>query len=140
MIDALVGGTLYGRAQARTSKNGQPYVTAKVRAPMRDGESLFINVVAFSASVVQTLLALEESDAVALAGELKAHAYLNKAGEPRPSIDLLAHGVLTAYHVKRKRETVKAAKAGASQSTPEAPHSEPESAQPEAGFNDEIPF
>ena len=144
MIDALVAGTLYGRAQSRTSKNGQPYVTAKVRTPMRDGESLFINVVAFSASVVQALLALDEHDAVALVGELKASAYLDKSGQPRPSVDLLAHGVVTAYHITRTRQAMKRAKG----SGPELPQLEPapearsdqQPAPVEQEFNDALPF
>lgn len=55
-IDALVSDTLQGKPQARTSKNGNPFATTTVRAPMRsssgqDGESAatYVSVIASSA-------------------------------------------------------------------------------------------
>ncbi|WP_343549126.1 single-stranded DNA-binding protein [Ralstonia sp.] len=106
MIDGLVSGKLYGKAEARTGKNDRPYVTAKVRATDGDGESVFINVVAFSDSVQAALLALDDGDSVALSGTLKARAWIDRQGEARPSLDMVAAAVLTAYHVSRKRKAV----------------------------------
>ena len=141
MIDALIGGELYDKPQARTAKNGNPFATAKVRASTRDGEALFVNIIAFSTTAVSALLALSDGDSVAVAGELTAGGYLDKTGEPRPSLELLAHQVLTQYHVQRKRAAVKDQDGGpreaASQATPK-PASEP--MQREAEFDDSIPF
>ena len=109
MIDALIAGRLYGTPQTRTSKAGNTFVTAKVRTPMANGESAFVNVVAFSDSAKAALLALGDGDAVAIAGELKLGAYTDKEGTPRPSADLTAHQVLTEYHVARKRKAVSGA-------------------------------
>ncbi len=107
MIDVLVQGRLHRAAQQRTSKTGSPFVTATVRVPTKDGTSIFVSVIAFSESAVTALLALEDGDAVALAGELTPKVYTPRdGGEPRPSLDLLAHAVLSPYHVKRRREAI----------------------------------
>lgn len=103
MMDALIGGTLHGAPKSRTSQNGNAYTTAIVRAPCRDGTVIFVNVITFSRTVSTALQALAEGDSVAIAGELTPKVYVPQGGEPRPSVDLLAHQVLTAYHVGRKR-------------------------------------
>jgi single-stranded DNA-binding protein len=106
MIDALIAGRLYGKPQARTSKAGNAFATAKVRTPMANGESAFVNVIAFSDSTRAALLALGEGDSVAIAGELKVGTYTDKEGAARPSLDLTAFVVTTEYHVARKRKAV----------------------------------
>ena len=116
MIDALIQGTLYKVPQARTASNGRRFATANVRTPTKDGTAIFVNVIAFAEGAVTALLALEDGDAVALAGELTPKVYTPRdGGEPRPSLDLVAHKVLTEYHVARKRKAVTDAK------QPEAP-------------------
>lgn len=106
MLDALIAGRLLGTPQARTAKNGRPFVTARVRTPTRDGETLLVNVVAFHASVIEALAALEDGEAVALAGELTVGTWTADDGTVRPSLSLTAHGVLSEYHVQRKRHAV----------------------------------
>ena len=106
MIDALIAGRLYGKPQSRTSKNGNAFATAKVRTPMANGESAFVNVIAFSDLAKTALLALSEGDSVAMAGELKVSTYTDKDGAAKPSLDLIAHAVLTEYHVARKRKAM----------------------------------
>jgi len=107
MIDGLIGGTVYGAPQSRTAQNGSAFVTAKVRAATGDGEALFVNVITFSDSAGTALLALAEGDSVALAGALTPKAWTDKHGEARPALDMVAHSVLTAYHVQRKRKAVR---------------------------------
>ena len=51
---------------------------------------------------------LGDGDSVALAGELKPKVWVDKEGTARPAIDLVAHALLTAYHVSRKRRVVAA--------------------------------
>lgn len=103
MIDGLIAGKLYGTAQTRTGQNGKTFVTAKVRATASDGESLFVNVITFSDSTSAALLALEDGDAVSLAGTLTPKVWTDKHGDARPALDMVAHAALTAYHVRRKR-------------------------------------
>lgn len=45
-IDALVTGRIVGQPQQRTSKNGNPFTTCKVRVPSGE-DSTFCNVIAF---------------------------------------------------------------------------------------------
>ncbi len=107
MIDALIAGRLYGKPAERTSASGNQYVTAKVRVSTRDGEAPFVSVIAFNRNAVTALLALGDGDSVCLTGELTAKAYSGKAGEPKPSLELLAHQCLTEYHVARRRNAIR---------------------------------
>ncbi len=103
MIDALIAGRVYGTPAERTSKTGKPFAVAKVRAAAGDGESIFVNVVAFDQAPCKALLARAEGDSVALSGSLTPKVWTDREGNTRPSLDLVAHQVLTSYHVTRKR-------------------------------------
>lgn len=111
MIDALVGGKLYGKPAQRTGNSGKPFVVCKVRTPLAEGETVFVNCVAFDKGVQSVLLALDDGDSVSLSGALTPKVWTDKNGEARPSLDLVAHAVLTAYHVTRKRAAMKPAPA-----------------------------
>ncbi|WP_064736132.1 single-stranded DNA-binding protein [Azohydromonas australica] len=107
MIEALISGKVYGRPEQRVGNNsGKPFVTAKVRAATSGGEALFVNVLAFDAIAQAALLALSDGDAVSLAGTLTPKVWTDREGQPRPSLDLVASRVLSAYQVKRKRDAV----------------------------------
>lgn len=106
MIDGLIAGKLHGQPAERTGANGKPFVTAKVRAAGGDGEALFVNVITFSRSVGDALLALGDGDSVALSGTLTPKVWTDKQGATRPALDMVAHAVLTAYHVERKRRAM----------------------------------
>ncbi|TDN69315.1 single-stranded DNA-binding protein [Paraburkholderia sp. BL10I2N1] len=106
MIDGLVGGRLYGEAQIRTGQNGKRFVTCKVRATAGDGETLFVNVIAFDDDVQTALLALSDADSVALTGALTPKVWTDKNGLVKPALDMVAHGLLTAYNVRRKRQAL----------------------------------
>ncbi|MEZ0191707.1 single-stranded DNA-binding protein [Ralstonia solanacearum] len=106
MIDGLIGGKVYGKPGERTGQSGKRFVTAKVRAAAGDGEALFVNVIAFDGDAQAALLALEDGDSVSLSGALTPKGWTDKNGEARPALDMVAHAVLTAYQVKRKRRAV----------------------------------
>jgi hypothetical protein len=125
MIDAIVARRLHGSPKSRTSKSGQRYATAVVRASLRDGTAIFCNIITFAESAVTALLALADGDSVALSGELTPKVYVPQSGDPRPSLDLLAHAVVSPFSVTRKRRAALAAAA-----TP---------ASGELPFNDELP-
>lgn len=110
MIDALVSGKLYGTPQERTASTGSPFVTLKVRAVAGDGGSVFVNVIAFAPDTCAALLALGDGDgdSVALAGTITPKVWIDREGEARPSLDMVAHACLSAYHVTRKRNAMKA--------------------------------
>jgi len=52
------------------------------------------------------LLALGDGDGVALAGSLKVGTWVDREGQARPSLDMTASQVLTAYHVNKKRNAM----------------------------------
>ena len=108
MMDALVGGKLHAKPEARTGKNGNTFATAKVRAAAGDGESLFVNVIAFDHAAVTALLALDAGDSIALTGSLTPKTWTDREGNARPALDLVAHAILSPYHVTRKRNAVQA--------------------------------
>lgn len=109
MIDGLIAGKLYGQPAERTDKSGKAFVIAKVRAATGDGEGIFVNVIAFGTEPCNDLLALDDGDSVALAGSLTPKVWTDKQGNTRPSLDMVAAQVLTAYHVIRKRNAMESA-------------------------------
>jgi single-stranded DNA-binding protein len=106
MIEALILGKLHARAEQRTAKTGKPFVIAKVRTAAGEGDSLFVNVITFSESAGATLLALDAGDSVALSGSLKTGIWTDREGVARPSLDLVASQVLTAYGLTKKRAAI----------------------------------
>ncbi|SOY56719.1 single-stranded DNA-binding protein [Cupriavidus taiwanensis] len=107
-IDVLVSGRLVGTASERQGRDsGKRFVSARLRVPGSDGESILASVVAFSDTVGAALLALADGDAVSLAGSAKLTAWMGRtSGKPEAGLDLVAHAVLSAYHVRRKRAAV----------------------------------
>ena len=105
-IDALIAGKLHARPEARTSKNGKPFATAKMRAAAGDGDSLFVNVIAFEQAAVSALLALDAGDSIAIAGAMTPKVWTDREGTSHPALDVVAHQVLTSYHVTRKRRAM----------------------------------
>ncbi|HCX82305.1 MAG: single-stranded DNA-binding protein [Curvibacter sp. RIFCSPHIGHO2_12_FULL_63_18] len=106
MLEGLVAGTLVGLAETRQGKNGSTFALAKVKATAGDGESLIVNVIAFAAEASAALMALDDGDAVALAGALTPKVWTDKQGNTRPALDMVATQVLTAYHAARKQQVL----------------------------------
>ena len=106
MIEGLITGTLMGLAEERQGKNDSTFVLAKVKAQPGEGESLIVNVIAFSAEARAALLALDEGDTLAVSGALTPKVWTDKQGNTRPALDLVASQVLSVYHVERTRSAV----------------------------------
>lgn len=104
MVEGLIAGTLVGLAETRQGKNGSSFALAKVKATTGDGESLIVNVIAFATEASATLMALDDGDAVALAGALTPKVWTDKQGNTRPALDMVATQVLTAYQAGQKRD------------------------------------
>ena len=94
MIRAMVSGVLYGRPQARTSQAGKPFVTAKVRADGKNGESVWCSIIAFG-EIADRLLTLADGAALSISGRAEVNAWLDKAGEPRAGLSLVADELAT---------------------------------------------
>lgn len=134
MIDGLIMGKLYGKPTQRTGNSGKPFVVTKVRTAAGDGEGLFVSVIAFSAGVRDGLLALDDGDSVALSGMLTPKVWQHSSGEARPSLDMVAHGLLTPYHVTRKRQAV------AQVDAPAGKRDKPHRAPSGDGLDDDLPW
>lgn len=106
MIDALITGRLAADPKSGTSRNGNPYATARVLVATADEDRLSVSVIGFNAGVVDGLLALEAGDAVALAGEITPKVWTDKDGNARPTADMKAQALLTPYHVTRRRKAM----------------------------------
>lgn len=91
MIDGLIAGRIYGQAKTGVGKNGSAYVTAKVRAVGVDGTPVLVNVITFSDSVGQALMALADGESVALSGALTTKLWTDRDGLARPGLDMQAH-------------------------------------------------
>ena len=106
MIDGLIAGHLVGLAEIRQGKNGSSFALAKVKATAGDGETLIVNVIAFASEASAALMALDDGDAVALAGALTPKVWTDKQGNTRPALDMVATQVLTPYHAARKQHAL----------------------------------
>lgn len=102
MIEGLIAGTLVGLAETRQGKNDTSFALAKVKATAGDGESLMVNVIAFATETSAALMALDDGDAVALAGSLTPKVWTDKQGNTRPALDMVATRVLTVFHATQK--------------------------------------
>lgn len=108
MIDALLSGKLFGKPQSRTSKSGNPFVTAKMRISGSDGAPVYANLVAFRDTVCAQLLELDDGSSIAVTGDLKANVYQAKDGTHRVGLDVTAHEILTPYHIQKRRKAMTA--------------------------------
>ena len=107
MIDALIGGSLIDAPQEKTSAAGRPYVQARVRVPMADGESAFVLASCFDGEARRALLAHASGDSVALTGPIRLGVWTPpNGGSPRVNVSMMVHGVLSAYAIKRRRAGV----------------------------------
>ena len=119
MIRALLTGILYGEPQARTSKTGSTFATAKVKTDGKDGVVLWISIVAFN-DLADRLLTLKANNAVALSGKLEVSAYTAKDGSPAAGLSVVCDE-LAALKAKPR------------------PKAEPTPAPVAAGFDDDLP-
>ena len=106
MIDGLIVGKLFGDAEMRDGKNASRFAVAKVKATSADGEAIIVNVIAFATETCTALLALHDGDSLALSGSLTPKVWVDKQGNTRPALDMVASQILTAYHVAHKQEAV----------------------------------
>lgn len=104
MIDALIAGRIRGTPQFKTAANGSPFVSFRLAASDRNGLSLLCSCRAFSETTRAALQAMEDGDSVAVSGETALNTWTGNDGTPRHGLDVLVHGVLTAYHLGRKRK------------------------------------
>ncbi len=89
MIRALLTGTLHGDPQTRTSRGGQPFTTARLRADTGDGGTTWVSLIAFG-DVAERLALLNAGQALSVSGRAKLSAWLSKDGQPSAGLDVTA--------------------------------------------------
>jgi hypothetical protein len=106
MIEGLIAGKGYGRPEQRVGNNsGKPFVTAKVRAATSGGETLFVNVLAFDATVQAALLALSAWARLTSPVAIVASASFADS-ESAPVTELAAHDATINSAVTRSSNRV----------------------------------
>jgi hypothetical protein len=103
MISALISGQLIEAPTTRTSRNGNPFVTAKLKANDGDGSCL-VSLVAFDEDVCGSLLALSKGDSVAVSGACKATAWIDKERNAAAGLNCVVKVVMSLYGLKKKRQ------------------------------------
>ncbi|MFT3816037.1 MAG: single-stranded DNA-binding protein [Rubrivivax sp.] len=106
-ITALITGRLVADPERRTSASGKAFTTARIAAST-DDESVLCNVIAFG-SAGEQLAALAKGDTLAITGRTKPKAWTDREGALKAGLDVVADQVLTAYHVRRKRQAMESA-------------------------------
>ena len=104
-LTALITGRLIADPERRTGGSGKAFTTARLAAGTED-ESVLCSVIAFG-SAADALAALAKGDSLAVTGRTKPKAWIDREGQPRAGLDVVAEQVLTAYHVRRKRQAMR---------------------------------
>ncbi|MFZ4701176.1 MAG: single-stranded DNA-binding protein [Candidatus Methylumidiphilus sp.] len=102
-IHVLLTGVLHKDAVARTSQNGNQYVTCTVRVE-QDGQTVWANVICFDDLAQGELLRLNAGDAVSLQGKAMPKVYM-KDEEARPSLQVTANAVLALQPKNQSKPT-----------------------------------
>jgi hypothetical protein len=102
MMCALVVGVLKDAPALRTSKAGREFLTATLRV-LTGGErgSLFIDVMAFEAGVVESLRVMKAGAPIALSGEMTPTTWTAKDLTTRSGWRLTASAMLTPEMPKK---------------------------------------
>ncbi len=106
-IVVLISGRLVADPSVRQSERsgGRSYTMARLAAATEEGDAL-CTVVGFG-SVGEQLAALAKGDSVCINGRAKLNAWMPKEGtEPRAGLFVTADHLLTAYHLRRKRQAM----------------------------------
>ena len=104
MIDVLLQGKVRGSVAVKTGKNGHPYANFRLAAADKNSEGVLCSCITFSKSAIDAVQVLGDGDSIAVSGEASISSWQGKDGTPRTGLDVLVHGVLSAYHNGRKRQ------------------------------------
>jgi len=111
MFDVLLSGKLRGAPTTKPTRNGGQFVTFRLSVPTgKDGGYFTASCIGFQTSVIDTMSAMDDGDSVAVNGEAALTTWDGKNGV-QAGLNVTVHGVLTAYHLGRKREAVGKAQA-----------------------------
>ncbi|MFP3551949.1 single-stranded DNA-binding protein [Paraburkholderia sp. SIMBA_049] len=107
MIDALIAGKLHGACTERTAQSGKRFVVGKLRAAQDGADVLFVSLIGFRDSVKAALLALEDGDALSVAGALTIGIWTGADGIAHPQVQCRVDAVLSVYAIEHKRRAIR---------------------------------
>jgi single-stranded DNA-binding protein len=110
MIDVLIRGRLVADPERKLTKAGMDYAIARLSVSDREGGEHVVLATAFDDRAARALLALGKGDTLVVAGELSIGVWTPEGREPRPSLRVLVHQVLTPHAVQRRREAASGAR------------------------------
>ena len=120
-IDALLNGKLMNQPTQRTSKNGNPFTTCRIRvagAGAGESDSLLVNCIAFAEPAQAALMSLDVGEAIAVAGALKVGVWQANDGATKPSLDVTVSRVLTPYAIAKRRKAAQPEQDGRQEQRP----------------------
>ena len=103
MIRILATGTLHTEPTSRTSANGNPYTTAKLRADDGKGGSVWCNLIAFG-SESERVATLKAGAPLSVSGRAEVSAWLDKQGEPKAGLSIVVDELATLRAKPRPQE------------------------------------
>jgi single-stranded DNA-binding protein len=103
MISILASGILINAPSKRTSKSGNPFVTAQLRVS-DNGESALVSMVAFDQDVCDSLLALSKGDTVIVSGPAKPTSWVSRDGSQAQGLNVVVKVLMTHYALTKKRK------------------------------------
>ena len=132
MIRILATGTLHTEPTSRTSANGNPYTTAKLRADDGRGGTVWCSLIAFG-EVADRLATLKAGAALSVSGRAEVSAWLDKQGEPKAGLSIVVDELVTLRGKPRPQE-------GERRPAPRRQSQTNATAEPAPVFDDPIPF
>jgi single-stranded DNA-binding protein len=134
MISVLATGKIIVAPTQRTGSSGKEFTTVTLACPA-NGDDVSVSVICFGATAQQQLLALSKGDTISVVGKAQPKIYTAKTGEQRPSLDVVAEQVMSAYQLKTKRAKAQAEPG----SEPEPPQQSPQQSD-DGELRDDIPW
>jgi len=104
-LSILAQGRLIAAPVTRTGKNGKPFATFLLAAAVEDGEVVTVSGIAFDLAAIDRLSALDKGESVAISGRASLKTWEGKDGEQRMGLSVVTDAVLTAYGLRKRRES-----------------------------------
>ena len=103
MLSVLASGNLVRDPQRRKSAAGKDFVTALMRVPAEESESILASLIAFSKPAVEALLKLKQGDALAVSGRGSLRSW-DSNGETKHGVSVVVDVVMTVYQAGARRK------------------------------------
>src|ERR1700722_5876599 len=133
---AIVGGVVSKPAEVRTSKNGNPFVTATIRENL-NGSSRWWQAIAFDKNTIEALKEISVGEPIAVAGEITAEICAPASSESRINWRIPVDAVLSEQKPPNQPKANRKLKEGDGRDRGESSWASPTRT---ADLNDSIPL